>query len=314
MQQTVLSQSESAKRRRMDLRRNDRRSGYMMMLPAAIVIVGVTIFPILYSIFMSFNNIQLTLNGFHMSWVGLQNYSILVHAPEFWHSVWFTTYYAIVTVIVELILGMLIALAINNVQRLKNISLVVMLIPWSLITVISAQMWAYIYNGVYGVLNYILQGLHIIGAPQNWLGTSTSAVIAMMVADIWKTTPFVVIILLGGLQMIASEYYEAAVIDGANRWQTFWRVTFPLLRSSIALAALFRILQAFGAFDLPYVLTGGGPGTSTETIAMLGEQTLFSSLHFGTGTAVAVSTVLIVLVVCLVFLSAFRSLVEEGEQ
>lgn len=313
MQQTALGQAATAKRRSSDLRKKDRRSGYMMLLPAAIVIIGVTIFPILYSVYMSLNNVQLTLSGFHMSWVGLQNYSVLVHAPEFWHSVWFTTYYAVVTVIAELILGMLIALAINNVQRLKNISLVVMLIPWSLITVISAQMWAYIYSGVYGVLNYILQGLHIIGAPENWLGTSSSAIIAMMVADIWKTTPFVVIILLGGLQMISSEYYEAAVIDGASRWQTFWRITFPLLRSSIALAALFRILQAFGAFDLPFVLTGGGPGTATQTIAMLGEQTLFSSLHFGTGTAVAVSTVLIVLIVCLLFLSAFRSLVEEGD-
>lgn len=141
-----------------------------MMLPAAIVIFLVTIIPILYSVYMSFNNIQLTFGGFQMSWAGLQNYNILVHAPEFWHSVWFTTYYAIVTVVAELVLGMLIALVINNVQRLKDISLVVMLIPWSLITVISAQMWAYIYNGVYGVLNYILQGLHIIGAPHNWMG------------------------------------------------------------------------------------------------------------------------------------------------
>ncbi len=304
MQQTVIGS---------DLRKKDRRSGYMMMLPSFIVIAVVTIFPILYSVYMSFNNIQLTLNGFQMSWIGLQNYNILIHASEFWHSVWFTTYYAIVTVLAELVLGMLIALSINNVQRLKNISLVVMLIPWSLITVISAQMWGYIYNGVYGVLNYILQSLHIIGAPHNWLGTTTSAVIAMMAADIWKTTPFVVIILLGGLQMISSEYYEAAVIDGANKWQTFWKITFPLLRSSIALAALFRILQAFGMFDLPFVLTGGGPGTATQTLAMLGEQTLFSDLHFGTGTAVAVSTVLIVLVVCLIFLSAFRSLVEEAE-
>lgn len=296
-----------------DLKKRDRRSGYVMMLPSAIIILLVTIFPIIYSVYMSFNNIQLTFSGFQMKWIGLQNYNTLVHAPVFWHSVWFTTYYAIATVIAELVLGMLIALAINNVQRLKNISLVVMLIPWSLITVISAQMWAYIYNGVYGVLNYVLQGLHIIGSQHNWLGTTGSAVIAMMVADIWKTTPFVVIILLGGLQMISSEYYEAAVIDGANKWQTFWRITFPLLRSSIALAALFRILQAFGMFDLPFVLTGGGPGTATTTLAMLGEQTLFADLHFGTGTAVAVSTVLIVLVVCLIFLSAFRSLVEEAE-
>ncbi|CAM3846533.1 carbohydrate ABC transporter permease [Alicyclobacillus pomorum] len=309
--QTVPAQSASIARRQ-SLEKTDRNAGYRMLLPAAIVIAAVTLFPIVYSIFMSLNNISLTTNGFTEQFVGLANYGILVKSGEFWHSVWFTVYYAVVTVLVELVLGMLIALAINNVERLKNVSLVIMLIPWSLITVVSAQMWDYIYNGVYGVLNYLLQALHVIGAPVTWLGSPTSAVIAMMVADIWKTTPFVVIILLSGLQMISQEYYEAAYIDGANRWQTFWNVTFPLLRGSIALAGLFRILQAFGVFDLPFVLTSGGPGTATESLAMLGEQVLFGRLHFGTGSAIAVSTVILVLAVCLVFLSAFKSMV-KGE-
>lgn len=294
------------------LSQSDWGAGIGMLLPALIVIALVTVFPILYSVNMSLHNISLTENGFAMQFAGLANYQAIVQSSEFWHSVWFTVYYAIVTVIVELVLGMLIALAINNVQQLKSLSLIIMLIPWSLITVISAQMWDYIYNGVYGVLNYLLQGLHIIGAPVTWLGSPTSAIIAMMVADIWKTTPFVVIILLGGLQMISHEYYEAAYIDGANRWQTFWAVTFPLVRGSIALAGLFRILQAFGVFDLPFVLTQGGPGTSTESLAMLGERVLFSELHFGIGSAIAVCTVVLVLGMCLVFLSAFKSMV-EGE-
>lgn len=294
-----------------DLRRTDRRSGYLMFLPAGLVIAAVTLFPILYSVYMSLNHIQLTSHGFAAHAAGLANYSLLVQSGVFWHSVWFTTYYAVVTVVVELVLGMFIALAINGVQKLKDLSLVVMLIPWALITVISAQMWAYIYNGVYGVLNYILQSLHLIGAPVTWMGTSTSAIIAMMIADIWKTTPFVVIILLGGLQMIPAEYYEAAHIDGANRWQIFWKITFPLLRGSVALAGLFRILQAFGVFDLPFVLTGGGPGTATQSLAILGEQQLFSHFRFGVGSAIAVSTVVIVLFLSLIFLSAFRSLVES---
>ncbi|WDL99506.1 sugar ABC transporter permease [Alicyclobacillus sp. ALC3] len=285
-----------------------------MILPAGVVIAAVTLFPIVYSVIMSLNNINLTENGYQMSFVGLHNYSVLIHAGLFWQSVWFTVYYALVTVVVELILGMLIALAINNVQRLKNVSIVVMLIPWSLITVISAQMWRYIYSGVYGVLNYVLQSLHIIGQPVTWLGTPVSSVIAMMIADIWKTTPFVVIILLSGLQMIPQEYYEASYIDGANRWQSFWSITFPSLRGSIALAALFRILQAFGVFDLPFVLTGGGPDNATESLAMLGEQSLFSNLHFGIGSAIAVSTVILVLGVSLIFLSAFRSMVEGDAQ
>ncbi|SFU45862.1 multiple sugar transport system permease protein [Alicyclobacillus macrosporangiidus] len=290
----------------------DRRAGYLMLLPSAVVVAGVTVFPILYSVWMSFHDVHLTVNGYDMRFTGLANYGTLVHSSAFWHSAWFTTYYAVVTVFAELILGMLIALAIYRVQRLKNLSLVVMLIPWSLITVVSAQMWSYIYNGVYGVLNAILQALHLIQAPVTWPGTSTGAVLSMMVADIWKTTPFVVIILLGGLQMIPAEYHEAAVMDGAGPWTVFWKVTFPLLRSSIALAAVFRILQAFGVFDLPFVLTGGGPGNATTSLAVLGEQALFQNLHFGVGAAVAVSTVLMVLTLSLIFLSAFRALVEEG--
>lgn len=312
MSVTTGTSRQATKKSRRSLEKGDRRAGYLMLLPAGLVIGLVTLFPILYSIFMSMNNISLTETGFQMSFSGLANYSVLIHSGVYWHSVWFTVYYAIVTVIVELVLGMMTALAINAVERLKNLSLVIMLIPWSLITVISAQMWNYIYNGVYGVLNYVLQSLHLISSPVTWTGTPVSAVIAMMVADVWKTTPFVVIILLGGLQMIPQEYYEAAYIDGANRWETFWNVTFPLLRGSIALAGLFRILQAFGVFDLPFVLTSGGPGTATQSLAILGEEQLFQYLHFGVGAAIAVSTVVLVLAVSLIFLTAFKSLV-EGE-
>lgn len=301
-------------KRKLQLEKSDRRAGYMMMFPALFIIAAITIFPILYSVYMSLNHVTLTQNGYVMQFNAGKNYNILLHSSVYWYSVEFTVMYAVVTVIAELVLGLLIALAVNNVQRLKNISLVVMLVPWSLITVISAQMWGYIYNGVYGVLNFILQSMHIIQAPVTWLGTSTSAIIAMMVADIWKTTPFVVIILLGGLQMIPEEYYEAAVIDGANRWQSFWKVTLPLLRGSIALAGLFRILQAFGIFDLPFVLTGGGPGNATQSLAILGYEILFQDLQFGRGSAIAVSTVVLVLVVCLIFLSAFRSIVKGVDE
>ncbi|WAH38177.1 carbohydrate ABC transporter permease [Alicyclobacillus dauci] len=308
---TAQTPTRSPRRARRSLKSTDRRAGLGLLAPAGIVILAVTIFPIIYSIVMSFNDITLTTTGFDFKFSGFHNYATVYGAPVFWHSVWFTVYYSIVTVAVELFLGLLIALAIQNVQRLKDLSIVIMLIPWSLITVISAQMWGYIYNGVYGVLNGVFQGLHIIGSPANWLGAPTSAVMAMMVADIWKTTPFVVIILVSGLQMIPHDYYEAARIDGANAWQTFWNVTFPQLRGSIALAGLFRILQAFGVFDLPFVLTHGGPGTSTQSLAILGEETLFQNLHFGIGAAIAVSTVILVLGACLAFLSAFRSMVEE---
>lgn len=311
---SVQNQTGLPRHKTKSVKRKDVGAGASLLAPAGVVILAVTIFPIIYSIVMSFNNIQITKNGFDFQFNGLQNYRDVYSVPLFWHSVWFTVYYSIITVFIELFLGLLIALAIQNVERLKSVSIVVMLIPWALITVISAQMWGYIYNGVYGVLNAILQDLHLINAPVNWLGTSSTAVMSLMVADIWKTTPFVVIILVSGLQMIPKDYYEAARIDGANGWQAFWSVTFPQLRGSIALAGLFRILQAFGIFDLPFVLTQGGPGTSTTSIAMLGEETLFTNLHFGLGAAVAVSTVILILGACMIFLSAFRGMVEEEAQ
>lgn len=295
------------------LERSYALAGYFMMTPALLVIALVTLFPIVYSIWMSLNTINSTFHGFQFTFSGLKNYQIVFSNGLFYRTLWFTTMYAAVTVVVELVLGLLVALALNQPIRGRGLAVAVMLVPWTLITVISAQMWAYIYNGVYGVLNYLLVSLHVIQSPVLWLGSPALATVSMMVADIWKTTPFVTMILLAGLQLIPSELYEAAKIDGATPWTAFWNVTFPLLRPSIGLAALFRILQAFGLFDLPFVLTGGGPGTSTMSIAMLAYQAIFNLGNFGPGTAVAVTTVVLVIILALVSLKALRTQVGDVE-
>jgi multiple sugar transport system permease protein len=185
-----------------------------------------------------------------------------------------------------------------------------LLIPWSMITVINAELWAFIYNGTYGIADYILGGLGF-GHPVI-LGTPTPAIIGLMIADIWKTTPFVAIIVLAGLVMLPGDVYEAAEMDGASGWYTFWRITLPLLRPTIALAVIFRVLQAFGLFDLPYVMTGGGPGTATQSLAILAYNALFKNLAFGPGAAVATSTALLVLLGCLASLRVFR--VQVGQE
>ncbi len=293
------------------LERKSAIAGYAMLSPAMLVIALVTIFPIGYSIWMSMNTINSTFTGFQFTFSGFANYNIVFQSSMFWQALWFTTMYAAVTVIIELVLGLLVALALNQPIRGRGLAIAVMLIPWTLITVISAQMWGYIYNGIYGVLNYLLMSIHIINAPFLWLGSPVSATISMMMADIWKTTPFVTMILLAGLQLIPSELYEAAKIDGSSAWNSFWRVTFPLLRPSLGLAALFRILQAFGLFDLPFVLTGGGPGTSTMSIAMVAYKAIFNDGAFGPGTAVAVLTVALVILLALGSLKALRTQVGE---
>jgi multiple sugar transport system permease protein len=204
----------------------------------------------------------------------------------------------------------LIALVLQRLTAGRGAMMALLLIPWSMITVINAELWLYIYNGVYGVADAVL-GAVGLGHP-NILGTNIPAIIGLMIADIWKTTPFVAIIVLAGLVLIPGDLYEAAEVDGSSGWSTFWRITVPLLRPTLAIAVLFRVLQAFGLFDLPFVMTNGGPGTATTSLAILGYKAIFQNLNFGTGAAVATTTAALVLIGCLVSLRAFK--VQVGKE
>jgi multiple sugar transport system permease protein len=282
--------------------------GWGFSLPALIVIAAVTIFPIVYSVIMSLNKVTVTGSGFSLDGFTFSNYNLLIHASLWRDALFFTVYYTVITVIVELVLGTCIALVLERLVKGRGYMMALMLLPWSMITVINAELWAYIYNGTYGVADYILGGLGF-GHPVI-LGTPTPAIIGLMIADIWKTTPFVAIIVLAGLVMLPGDVYEAAEMDGASGWYTFWRIT---LRPTIALAVMFRVLQAFGLFDLPYVMTGGGPGTATQSLSILAFNALFKNLAFGPGAAVATSTALLVLLGCLATLRVFRAQVgQEG--
>jgi multiple sugar transport system permease protein len=284
--------------------------GWSFSAPALVVIAAVTIFPIVYSVIMSLNNVNVTGSGFSLDGFTFSNYNLLIHASLWRDALFFTVYYTVVTVIVELVLGTCIALVLERLVRGRGYMMALMLVPWSMITVINAELWLYIYNGVYGVADAIL-GAVGLGHP-NILGTNTPAIIALMIADIWKTTPFVAIIVLAGLVMLPGDIYEAAEVDGSSGWSTFWRITVPLLRPTLSLAVLFRVLQAFGLFDLPFVMTNGGPGTATTSLAILGYKALFQNLDFGTGSAVATTTALLVLIGCLVSLRAFK--VQVGKE
>jgi multiple sugar transport system permease protein len=286
-------------------RRQQARLGWGLSAPALIVVGAVTIFPICYAIAMSVSNVTATGSGYSLSGLTGKNYSIMFHSPEWRYALFFTVFYTVVTVAVEVVLGTAIALVLERLSAGRGWMMALLLVPWSMITVINAELWYYIYNPVYGVVDAIFS--HIgLGTPVI-LGTPTSAITAMMVADIWKTTPFVAIIVLAGLVMIPHDYYEAAEVDGAGGWEIFWKITFPQLRPTIALAVLFRVLQAFGLFDLPYVLTSGGPGYSTTSLAFLADRAMFRDLDFGPGAAVATSTALLVVIGCVVFLKVFRA-------
>jgi multiple sugar transport system permease protein len=254
--------------------------------------------------------VTVTGSGFSLDGFTFSNYNLLVHSSLWRDALFFTLYYTLITVVVELILGTCIALVLERLVAGRGWMMALLLIPWSMITVINAELWAYIYNGTYGVADYILGALGF-GHPVI-LGTPTSAIIGLMIADIWKTTPFVAIIVLAGLVMLPGDVFEAAEVDGSSSWYTFWHITLPLLRPTIALAIIFRVLQAFGLFDLPYVMTGGGPGTATQSLAILAYNALFKNLAFGPGAAVATSTALLVLLACLASLRVFR--VQVGQE
>ena len=286
-------------------RRRMARLGWGFSAPALIIVLAVTIFPIVYSVVLSLSNVTVTGNGITLGGATGNNYVQVVENSTWQYALGFTIIYTIITVLVELVLGTLIALVLQRLAAGRGWMMALLLIPWSMITVINAELWQYIYEGTYGVAGALF-GLHDI------LGNSLQAIIGLMIADIWKTTPFVAIIVLAGLVMLPGDIYEAAEVDGSSGWSTFWRITVPLLRPTLAIAVLFRVLQAFGLFDLPFVMTNGGPGNATTSLAILGYKAIFQNLDFGTGAAVATTTALLVLIGCLVSLRAFK--VQVGKE
>ncbi len=286
------------------------RLGWTFTAPALIIIGLVTIFPIVYSVVISFSNAAVSGNGVSLNGFTTSNYSLVLKNSTWHYALGFTIIYTAITVIVELVIGTMIALVLQRLTAGRGFMMALLLIPWSMITVINAELWGYIYQGTYGVADAILTAVGL-GSP-DILGTPTPAIIGLMIADIWKTTPFVAIIVLAGLVMLPGDVYEAAEVDGSSGWSTFWRITVPLLRPTLALALIFRVLQAFGLFDLPYVLTNGGPGTSTTSLAILGYDAIFKNLSYGPGAAVATTTAALVLLGCLLSLRAFR--VQVGKE
>jgi multiple sugar transport system permease protein len=294
------------------LERRFARLGWAFTIPALLVVLAITLFPIAFSVAMSLSHVDVSADGFKLSGFTTDHYSVVLGSGRWRHALTFTVLYTIGTVLAELFLGTLIALVLERLGGAgRGWMMALLLLPWAMITVVSAQLWAYMYNGIYGILTTMSETFS--DEPVQFLGTPGPAILSMAVADVWKTTPFVAIIVLAGLMMLPSDVTEAARVDGAGAWTAFWRVRLPLLRPALTIAVLFRILQAFGIFDLPFVLTGGGPGDATESLALLGWKVMFTNLDFGPGAAVAASTAGLVLVGCLLFLRAFRARVGDEE-
>jgi ABC-type sugar transport system permease subunit len=248
-------------------------------------LLAVSLYPVLRTIWLSLRNTSLQLQ--HDRFTGLKNVRRLQHDAIFWKAWRQTLEFTAVTTLVETLLGLVIALTLYKTFRGRGLVRAAVLVPWAIPTVVTSRMFGWLFDGQNGVVNYVLVRLHIIGHNINFLGSTEWALPTLMLADIWKTTPFMALLLLAGLQTIPTELSEASRIDGASTWQYFWQVRLPLLMPSLLVAALLRALDAFRVFDLPYVLTGGGPASSTETLSTIAYKTLFSGLELGYGSTVA---------------------------
>lgn len=271
------------------LRDRERRTGWWLLAPALALLAVVYVYPILRSVWSSLftQNLGTELQPI---FAGLDNYSRMMLDGRFWQSIGNTVFFTVISVLLELLLGLGMALVLNQSFRGRGLVRTVALLPWALPTALIATTWTWIFNDQFGVWNDLLLRLGLINTGVNWLGDPNWAIWTVIAADVWKTTPFIAILLLAGLQSIPYDLYEAHAIDGASRWQSFYRITLPLLMPQILVASLFRFAQAFGIFDLIQVMTGGGPGGATETVSIYIYATIMRYLDFGYGAALVVVT------------------------
>ena len=278
-------------------RQSETLTGYLLLFPALFILTLLALCPILILFWLSMRYRVLPF-GIDL-FAGADHYVVLLQAPRFWNSMGVTLYFAALSVALEVLLGLSIALLLSRRFRGAGWARALILLPWAIPTVVTAKLWDWIYQPDLGVLNYLLQNLGITTAPVNWLGTPSLAIHAAIIADVWKTTPFVVILLLAGLALVPRDLYQAAALDGASSWQSFVHVTLPLLRPILLVVTLFRTIDALRAFDLLYVLTGGGPADATETLSLYAYKILFQTMQFGYGSAIGVMLFLVVTMVSL---------------
>jgi len=270
----------------------------LWFLPAAFLIGTVLVYPAIRTFVLSFFRMDLG-TSFHAEFAGISNFVRLVLDSRFRSSLWMTILFTTATVTIEFAAGLILALSVDTWVRGRTAVRTILLIPWTLPTAVIAVLWGWIFNDQYGILNNLIARAGILGSPIAWLADARAAFWALVIADAWKTTPFVFVILLAGLQAIPGELYEALEIDGGGAWSKFRLITWPFLTRFIFVALIFRVIQAFSVFDLVYVMTGGGPGGTTETLSVYAYQTMMRYLDFSYGAALATANVIVLVLVAL---------------
>jgi multiple sugar transport system permease protein len=307
-QATIDKPRHTARRRGL----SERKLAAAMVSPSLIVIAIVAAYPIIYAIWLSLHQYSVRVQGLSR-WVGLDNYIDALKSNEFWSAVKITFIFTGISVTLELVLGTVMALLMHEAFKGRGLLRAVVLVPWAVLTVGTAIMWRSIFEPDLGFANQVLRALHLPGGNTVWLGQNGYAMAVMIFADVWKTAPFMALLILAGLQVIPDEVYDAAKVDGATAWQRFVYITLPLLRPAILVALIFRTLDALRIFDLPFVLTQGANGTTT--LSLYAYQQLTQNRLIGQGSALAVLTFIIVMGVSFLYIRLvggnIRTLAEE---
>jgi ABC-type sugar transport system permease subunit len=287
------------------------RVAWLLVLPAVSVIALIAVVPLLGTVWESLHLHDLRMPWLGRTFVGLANYAEALGDARFRSAMVHTAFFTVVTVTAELVLGLLLALALNRSFRGRGLLRTFALLPWAIPTVVVALVWRFMFEAESGIVNALLLDVRLIDAPMAWLVHDLGAWLPVLLADIWKTSPFVALLLLAGLQNIDGTLYEAARMDGASSWRQFVEITLPSLRPALLVALIFRTLDAFRVFDLIYVLTGGGPGNATEPISLYAFSALLQNLRFGYGSALSVIVFVVTFALALLYIRLLgRSLIE----
>lgn len=287
-----------------DRAKAERKLGWMLAGPALVVMLGVTAYPIAQAVYDSLFDYRLT-DPTNKSFTGLNNYLVILTDQLWWTSIGVTLIITIVTVAVELVLGFALALVMNKAfSKIRPVLRAVILIPYAVITVVSAFAWQFAFDINTGFINSWLSFVPGIGADTDWFGDFGTSMVVICLAEIWKTTPFISLLLLAGLAQVPEVLQEAAQVDGATWWQRMRKVTIPNMKAAIMVALLFRTLDAFRVFDSIFVMTGGA--NSTESVSFLAYRQTIDRLEIGLGSAVSVLLFLAVVLIAFTFIKGFK--------
>jgi len=288
-----------------DRERRERRLGWALCAPAVIAMLAVTAYPIVYAFWLSLQRYDLRFPD-DREFVGLENYGSVLTDPVWWESFTTTTVLMVVTVAVELVLGFLLAFLMHRALIGRRTVRASILVPYGIITVVAALAWRFAFDPTTGFVNGLLN------TDQSWFTERWSALLVIVVTEVWKTTPFMALLLLAGLTLVPQDVLRAARVDGAGNWQRFWRVTLPLMRPAVLVALLFRALDAFRIFDSVFVQTRGAEGT--ETLSITGYNALITRLNLGIGSAVSILIFACVLIIAAVFVKGFGAGIGDQEE